>query len=396
VFHEDERNLFENNKVNDNDDPALSTLRRRDRHQLNKREYHFVDSNILHTLDTGSMTHNFLVGFNSGFERSDFERIRFGSSVTPDISVFDPQYDIAVPSEITAGNDRVTDRWNYGVYAQDVIELSDQFSIMLGARYDQQEVDFVEQVSDTREEQSTHALLPQGGIVYQPNENISVYASYTESFSPNSVERRSQDGGSFDPEEGQQTELGIKASLLDQKLNLTLASFTIEKSNILEKDADGYWGLLGSLESQGVEFELQALPLENWQLKLGYAYVDSIVSDSPTESLIGAKNAFAPKHDAFLWTRYNYPEMIMDGTVGLSLGVNYESERLTNATVSKQVVLPSYTRVDTGIYFDAKTYRLALNITNLLDTTYYTGGSTDIKIYPGSPRQVSLTFSTSL
>lgn len=395
VFHEDERKLFENNRVNDADEISESTLRRRDRHQLNKREYHFLDVNLVNEFDTGDINHKLLVGVNGGFERSDFERIRFGANVTPNISIFDPVLGEGQPSSIKSGTDRITDYWNYGFYIQDVMEISDQFSLMLGGRYDKQDADFKEQVSGFSDDQSSDALLPQAGVVFKPSENISFYASYTESFSPNSVERRAADGGSFDPEMGEQFEFGIKAALLDERVNITAAAFNINKSNILERNEDRDWELLGELESEGYEVEIQALPTENWQLRMGYAYVDSVISKSPNASLIGARNAFAPEHDAFLWTRYNFPELSRGAVVGVSLGLNYESERYTNASPSTQVELPSYVRTDLGFYYELNDQRYAINIENLFDEEYHTGGSRDTRIYPGDPRLISFSFNYS-
>lgn len=394
VFHTDERKLFENNRVNDADDPLDSTLRRRDRHQLNKRAYHFLDLNIAHKISTGALRHNLLVGVNGGFERSDFERIRFGTAVTPNISIFDPEFGVSLPSEITPGNDRITDRWNYGLYAQNTIDIGDRWSVMIGGRFDRQDVDFVEQVSNVTETQTTEAFLPQGGIVFKPSAATSLYASYTKSFSPNSVERRSAEGESFEPERGRQFEIGAKASLWDERVNVTIAGFDIEKTNILERDNDGNWALLGELQSRGVEFELQALPLEHWQIRVGYAYVDSIISASPTEALVGARNAFAPEHDGFIWTRFNYPTAIFGGRVGASFGLNFESERFTNASTTTQVALPSSVRADVGLYYETERLSLALNIENLWDETYFIGGSTDRSIFPGKPRLITLSAKT--
>lgn len=395
VFHEDERKLYENNRVNDAADPLDATLRRRDRHQLNKREYHFLDVNLDHMFETGFIRHNLLVGVNGGYEKADYERIRFGSVVSPNISVFDPVYG-GSPTALTAGTDRITEYTNYGAYVQDVVDLTDWLSVMVGARYDTQDVDFVEQVSGFTDSQSTDAFLPQAGIVIRPNEVLSLYASYTQSFNPNSVEQRAADGSAFDPEEGEQVEIGLKTTLFDERLNLTLAHFDIEKSNIVETNIDGDNELLGALESTGFELEMQALPLDNWQVRLGYANVDSIISESPTASLIGARNAFAPEHDAFFWTRYNIDRPVFGGVVGASLGLNYESERFTNASASSQVELPAYTRADVGFYYDVGRYSLALNIENLFDETYYTGGSNDTKIYPGDPRLITLSLKVDL
>jgi iron complex outermembrane receptor protein len=394
VFHEDERKLYENNRVNDAVNVSDSTLRRRDRHQLNKRQYHFIDTNLAQKFTTGSFYHSTLVGINMGFERSDYERIRFGSNISPNIDVYNPITGLGTPSAIQSGSDRVTDYYNAGIYLQDTIDLTDALSIMLGARYDQQYVRFQEQVSGFNDKKTTGEFLPQGGIVYRINDQLSVYGSHTESFYPNSIERRSATNSDFSPEKGNQNEVGIKAALFDEKLNMTLAGFKINKSNIVETNSNGDYELLGDLESRGYEFEVQALPIENWQIKLGYANVDSIVSKSANANLIGKTNAFAPRHNAFLWTRFNFPERIFGGKLGTSLGINYKSKQVTNANETSQVELPSYTRVDFGMYYDIKQYQIGLNIENVFDKTYFTGGTTDRKIYPGDPRLVTLSFKT--
>nr|WP_321358911.1 TonB-dependent receptor [uncultured Hyphomonas sp.] len=396
VFHEDERKLYENNRVNDAPDLKDATLRRRDRHQLNKREYHFVDLNVSHTFDTGSVHHNLLAGINGGFEQADYERIRFGSVIKPNISILDPQFGVGEPVAITAGTDRITDYLNYGAYIQDVANLTDWLSVMVGGRYDRQDVDFTEQVSGFTDDQTSDVFLPQGGVVIRPNDVLSLYASYTESFNPNSVQNRDANGNPFDPEKGEQTEAGIKATLFEERLNLTLAAFDIEKTNIVETNINGDLQLLGGLESQGAEFEMQALPLENWQIRFGYAYTDSVISQSPDETLIGQRNAFAPVHDAFFWTRYNLPREVWNGTVGASIGVNYESDRVTNASPATQVELPGYTRLDLGFYYEAERYRVALSIENITDATYYTGGTRDTRIFPGDPRLLVLSIKAKL
>ena len=396
VFHKDERKLYENSAVLDATNIIDSSLRRRDRDQTNKRQYHFIDANLSHNFETGSLFHNAIVGINGGFERADFERTRFGANITPNISVFNPEYGVGTPSSIKSGSHRITDYYNSGIYAQDTIDLNDYVSVMLGARYDRQYVRFHETVSDFHDTQTTDALLPQGGIVFKLSELTSLYASHSESFNPNSVEKRAADNSAFDPEMGDQNEIGIKAALFDEKLNLTLAGFKIRKTNIVETNDLGDNELLGELQSKGVEFEIQALPLDNWQIRVGYANVDSIISQGPNASLIGQTNAFAPKHNGFIWTRYNLPQPIMGGSVGTSLGLNYKSEQYTSADPTKRVEIPSYTRVDLGFYYDIKQYRIALNIENLFDQTYYTGGSNDTKIYPGDPRLITLSFKTDL
>ena len=400
VYHKDERELYENNRVNDASDITDSTLRRRDRYQVNKRQYHFFDANLSHKFETGELFHNTLIGINGGFERADFDRKRFGAAISPNLNVFNPIPDSGQPGVIQSGNHRITDNYNLGLYAQDTVDLNDYISVMLGGRFDTQRTRFVEKnvgQSDEFEKQNTKKFLPQAALVFRATDEISLYLSHSESFNPNSIERRNADGESLDPELGKQNEFGIKAALLDDRLNLTASSFKIVKTNITESDPiSGDNILVGELESKGTEFELQALPIENWKIRIGYANVDSFISHSLNSDTVGNRNAFAPKHNGFIWTRYNIPKPVWGGKVGTSLGINYQSAQNTSSDKEKRVELPSHSRVDLGFYYDIKQYRFALNIENLFDETYYTGGSNDTKIYPGDPRLITLSFKTTL
>ena len=396
VWHEDQRILFENNRVNDSDVFTEATLRRRDRNQLNKREYHFIDANTRGTFIVGTTEHNILAGINIGSEKRDFERIRFGVAITPNINIAQPVLNEGVPesTDDSTGTDRTTDLWNYGAYIQDTIHLNDQWIVMAGLRYEKQDVDFLERTQNVTDSQQTDALVPMAGVVFKANENLSIYASYGESFNPNSIEDTDVNNGAFDPEEGEQFEIGLKAFMFNDKANISIAYFDITKDNIVESNENGSNELLGALESTGAEIEFLAQPIDNWQIKAGYAYVDSTVVSSPDETVKGNEVAFAPQNDFYLWTRYNLTQTIGGWLTGASLGVNYESERFTNSDSTTRVALPSYTTVDAGVYFEQENYSIAFNIENIFDELYFDGGSRDTQIYPGEPRKLSLTFST--
>lgn len=395
VWHEDSRKLYENNRVNDAEVISESTLRRRDRHQLNKREYHFVDINTRGSFELGSVEHELLIGINTGYEKRDFERIRFGAAVTPNINIFEPILAEGLPSKIKSGTDRITDLYNYGIYLQDVIRLNEQWTLLAGLRYDKQDVDFIEQIKSTEKEQDTDALVPMAGVVYRLSEQSSLYASYGESFDPNSVERADSNDNPFDPEQGVQFELGYKSQFWHDKANITLAYFDITKDNIVERNENREYELLGELNSKGYEIEFLALPVDNWQIKAGYANVDATVVASPSANVVGNTMSFAPEHDAYLWTKYNVAEEINGGVLGFSLGINYESERYTGTNSESRVRLPSYTKTDVGVYFETADYLVAFNIENLGNKAYFAGGRNDTRLYPGEPRKLTLSFSSS-
>lgn len=151
--------------------------------------------------------------------------------------------------------------------------------------------------------------------------------------------------------------------------------------------------MLGEVRSKGVETELLMKPLENWQVKLGYAYVDSEISENPDASIQGSRTPMTAYHDAYFWTKYNFPYQIAGGVVGTTLGANYEGARYTSEDPSDRVELPAYMTVDVGVHYEVKDYRLSLNVANLLDEEYYVGGTDSHRLYLGDPRNVTLSVS---
>ena len=65
----------------------------------------------------------------------------------------------------------------YALYAQDQIDLNDKLQLVAGLRYDQFNIDLnsFNQEFSQRED----LLSPRLGLVYKPQENISLYANYS-------------------------------------------------------------------------------------------------------------------------------------------------------------------------------------------------------------------------
>jgi len=386
VWHEDERHLYELRSV----DSVAETAELRDRDQLNKREYHTLDARTTGSLWTGKVEHQILLGANIGLETRDFLRETYASYT---VDFYNPT-DLSDRDESAyTENHRITEYTNYGIYAQDTINLTNQWSVMGGLRYVRQDVDFERVDTGDTDAQSSDAFVSQGGIVYKATDSTSVYASYGESFNPNSIENLDEDDEIFDPEEGRQYEVGVKTNLLNDKTNLTIAYFDIKKTNIIEEDPNtGYDELIGEVNSTGVEVELLMLPVDNWQVKLGYAYVDSRVSGNPDDNIEGNRSALNALHDAYFWTKYNLPFKVSGGILGTTLGVNYESERYTSSDETDRLKLPAYATVDIGLHYELDQYRASLNIENLFDELYYEGRN-DTELYAGDLRNITLSLS---
>lgn len=399
VFHEDNRILFESNRLNSADPIEDSTLRRRFRNQLNKREYHFVDWNF--QADFGErIRHRILFGFNGGHELRDFERISLGPLVG-EIRIFDPVFGQERPDPVP-GSDRQTELLNLGFYVQDQIKIGERWQAVAGLRFDAQEVDFIELRSDTTAEQSTDAFIPMAGLLYQVHPLVTLYGSYSESFDPASVEREDINGSpGFDPESGRQLEFGAKVTSADNTLTASFAAYGITLENVLERlpernpNGNFAWELLGEVESKGVELDLLWLPVEHWQIKVGFAHTDAEVAETTSASRLGAVPSNIPENSFHLWTRYNIPRGALKG-LGFGLGVIQEDDREVVSTnvAADRITLPDYTRLDLGLYYTLGRTSLNLNIKNLTDELYFTDGRNSARVNPGIPREYTLSLRT--
>lgn len=99
--------------------------------------------------------------------------------------------------------------------------------------------------------------------------------------------------------------------------------------------------------------------------------------------------ANTPKTTAYAFTRYNFPQKVLDGTLGLTTAAVYKDEIYTSSSLSKRVKLPSYTRFDVGVHYDIKDWEMSLNIENIMDKKYYESGTDDYRIYSGEPRKIT-------
>ncbi|UTW49341.1 TonB-dependent siderophore receptor [Bacterioplanoides sp. SCSIO 12839] len=389
IWHEDERDLYENNKVND----AEQTLTRRNRHQYNERQYHFLDANLEYQFGS-VIQHQVLVGLNGGYEYRQYDRLAFDTKGA-EVSLQNPNYTGAA-LEDDPGSFRQWDLNTVGVYALDRMAINEQWTVLLGARYDQQSGDYEESFKDKDDERSENETVSDStynaGVVYSITPEVSVYTSYAESFNPQAIPSFDVNGDQLDPETGEQWEAGIKFGRHDGRLNMNLAYFDVVKGNIAEEGSSGEDELIGEISSEGVELNLQAQPTDTLQFQLGYTYTDAEISkaEEKRDDTLGNPPGFAPQNTASLISRYNHPQLVLGGLVGASIGWKYEDKRFTDEESKKRVELPSYNVLDMAFYYEVENAKYALNIDNVGNTEFFNGGSNDTRIYPGDPRKVSL------
>jgi iron complex outermembrane recepter protein len=344
-----------------------------------------VDTHLVGRFNTGNIGHKLLIGF-------DFNRDIYSASNTEfildPIDIFNPVYR-QTRRQFVADypNDKFTTD-TLGVYLQDQIDLLPQLKLLVGGRFDwaSQRSEFAESPNSIQEDS---AFSPRIGLVYQPSEEQSLYASYSRSFLQNLG--ATFDDSVFEPEFGTQYEIGLKSDWLGGRLSTTIALYQITRSNVLTEDPlnPNFSVQTGEQRSRGVELIATGQILPGWNIVAGYAYTDAQITDDNTVT-IGNQIDNVPKNSASLWTTYQIQQGTLQG-LGFGLGLFYVGER--QGDLDNTFTLPSYTRTDASIFYQTERLRLGLNIENLFDTTYFEASNGPRRVYYGAPITVRATVS---
>ncbi|WP_241735213.1 TonB-dependent siderophore receptor [Cyanobacterium stanieri] len=349
----------------------------------------FTDAKLESKFNTGNIEHQLLLGveYQHLSERPGFQF----SDPYPSINIFNPVY-TRVPYDIE--NEFFRDDFvnRFAVYIQDQIKFSNNLIFLGGLRYDHAyQFRTAGFVGDSRDEfeQTDSKISPRFGLVYKPIPNVSLYTSYTSSFRPSFGASRNGDGSSFEPETGQQWEVGVKADLLD-RLSVTAAFFDIKKQNISTDDPTNPLLSIqtGEQTSRGFEVFVNGEVLPGWNVIGGFSHLDAFVNRD-NSGFEGNILDNAPSNQFSLWTTYEVQEGNYQG-LGFGLGLFYVGER--QGTLDNTYILPSYFRTDLALFYKRDNWDAQVNIENLFDTNYFESGEF-FSARPGAPFTVSGKFS---
>ncbi|WP_332821061.1 TonB-dependent siderophore receptor, partial [Pseudomonas sp.] len=324
--------------------------------------------------------HELVVG--GSWSKSELEDISWYDSSTgsalPPLEDWHGDYPRPLNDAGSNGSD-FTDRMK-SIYSAARWSLSDSLSLITGARV----VDVDSDGSNYGESKSTsynNEVVPYAGLIYDLNEQYSVYASYTEIFDPQT--KQDSSGTRLAPVEGVNYEAGIKAELLDDKVNLSLAVFRTEQDNVaavagMNAGTTFYKGEEG-ITSEGYEVEVSGELLQGLQATAGYTFVD--IRDAEDKHAV----TYSPKHILRASTTYRIP-----GLEQLKVGASMSWQDETRNGIAEQ---DAYGLVNLMASYEIdRNWTVSANLNNLTDEKYLSSLYWT-QAYYGAPRNASMTVS---
>ena len=278
------------------------------------------------------------------------------------------------------------------LYLSGNIDLSDQWIMVLGARYEQVDTSIKKYtVASGRSALTTGSattsrddsnVSPRLGVIYKPQNNMSLYLSYSESFIPKSGEQYKSWGSNaaFDPDVYENTELGFK---YDMESGISLAVSYFDQQTVKgQEDGVGGSEVIG-MEIDGFEIGIAGQINEQNSINFGLTSVDA------TASAGTGKVKEVPELTWSLWYTHQANDLF-----GLSFGAIYQDEQIIKSEGGP--LLPDFTRIDMAMTLTpTETDTVRINIENLGDETYYPHSHSTHQVSVGESQNVRISYQKS-
>ncbi|OAM91456.1 TonB-dependent receptor [Termitidicoccus mucosus] len=236
---------------------------------------------------------------------------------------------------------------DYGIFLSERATMfNGRLIAMIGGRYDY--VDSTAEHKPTEDEPTAKktdynvdAWTYQAGLTAIVSRNISLYANASSAFDPQP--QLDENDEPLPNIESDGYEFGVKLTLLQERLNITLNRFHIRQKNLVTSITDAITQqkeviLTGEQIAKGYEVDF------NWQVTRslnvvgGYGYVDAKITDAGKLNWMNDTTPRrVPKHNLGTAVRYEFVNGRLKGLFALA-GVTYYSKSLVNLGSGKALV----------------------------------------------------------
>ena len=342
---------------------------------------------LTHKFELAGTRHTVLYGVEIARQVKDAATVR--SRVVAVTPILDPVLPTLSNADFTEFSAQSTSTLKTrGLYVQDFVELGSGIKALVGVRHDrfEQRTRLIIPAAAEPLHRIDRKWSPRAGLIFQPDEAQSYYASWSTSFQPSAetfaLAANNQD---IAPEKTTNKEIGAKYTLLDNRLNLQVAGFILRRTGIKGSDPANPQVVIpiGTQRTRGIEVSGTLDLPSGFRAILGYAYLDARVSHSANPTFVGKGATLTPRHAANAFLTKSFGDRF-----GIGAGANYVGDRW--ADPANTTVLDSYFTADAMAWSRVGPARLQLNVYNLFNRNYIVSGhgTSAILNLPGAPRTV--------
>ena len=412
----------------------------------NEQNYGSAQINLNGEFNTGNVNHKILVGTDADYNQADAYSYNL-KTLTNTLYLDDPTTWSSINQPETSLNikNRINTR-RVGAYAQDYIGLSDQFKVLAGLRWTYLEnmptisTDFKNGTKKINETTATsdQALSPKIGLVYLPNENLSIFATYTNSFVTNTGytsndlskvnlnttdaeiqnQLRNLSVQSLKPTTVDQYEIGIKKNFFNNGLSVNLTAYQITHNKYYQT----YWFInqngqpitsqdanlkeyAGKMRSRGFELDITGKPLNNLSIIGGFSYNNAVYINTPENGFIEKQRLVrTPATTANLSVQYSFLNQLKRLKVGTTVyfigdriaGWNdTKSTTISRNDVSRMLPLNDYATLALSLGYDWNKFSIQGRLNNVFNSLNYNVHE-NYSVNPIAPRNFYFTFTYKL
>ena len=347
-----------------------------------------TDLNLAGEFVTGPAVHQVVVGGDYMFNHS-----RYTNGIDAPfagVNIFDPQYGQSPLTEDPmdwAGTRFFYQR--FGLYMQDQISMMQgRLQALVGLRYNVSTTgdryDDPADAPDGYEPVTETPFSPRLGLVAKPLPWLSLYGSYAESFEVNGPDWIDPTI-LVPPTDSRQFEVGVKTSVLNDRLGVTAAVFDLRKSDVywwvdadtepsfayISYDAQWAWATYqaGTHRSRGLELDVNGRIGEVFTLVATAAFIDAEVVEDPAYAS-GNVLAGQPRESFSLWAGYTVPHGVLAG-LEFGGGVFHRGRFFQSTDNAPAGEVDAYTSLDATAAYSFHRLTARLTVQNVTDATGY-------------------------
>lgn len=295
--------------------------------------------------------------------------------------------------------DNTTD--SYSAFLDMTYDLTDALSLTVGGRYTYEEKDIrqvgvaplvvahtINESYDVRDNETWDAFTPRVVLNYQFTDSVFAYASYSNGFKSGGYQGTAATAVGaatpFDQEDADAFEIGVKSELLDNRLRLNAAIFTLDYTDLqvlVRKEAfpGDPLGIVvtenaADATSQGLELEFTAVLGGGFEVSGTYAYLDAEYDRYLEPNGInnaGNRLRNAPENAYTLVGSYEH-SLGNGGTLNARYEYIYSDERFQDPRNEAAAAIPEYELSNVNLMYvsPAGRYQVSGWVRNLFDEEY--------------------------